>query len=97
MFFRRSGGLAAALFLCSGLHAGCSSKTYSDVNLGSDLGKGWRPEMTDAATDSPAAEAAGSGGASGSGGAAGDDGGAGGMSADAEDSADSGADALDNG
>ena len=47
MFLRRSAGFAAALFSLAVLVAaagGCSSKTYRDINYGTDLGRGWRPE-----------------------------------------------------
>jgi hypothetical protein len=95
MSLRRSGGFLAALFLLAGL-TGCSSKTYRDVNYGSDLGRGWMPEVGEAGTDEDAGETAGSGGASGTGGAVGT-GGTGGGDAGVGDDGGDAADALDNG
>ena len=106
MSLRRSAGLAAALFssfLAVGFGAGCSSKTYRDVNYGSDLGVGWRPEVGDTGPDGDASEtpASGSGGSSGTGGstAAGTGGTGGDAGGDVTDDAgaDGAPDALDNG
>src|SRR5258708_11137976 len=64
MVLRRSGGFLAALFLFAGLTA-CSSKTYRDVSYGSDLGRGWVPEVGADVGDGATAETPGSGGAGG--------------------------------
>ncbi|HEY2904102.1 MAG TPA: hypothetical protein VGL59_26170 [Polyangia bacterium] len=106
MIFRRSGGWAAALFLCAALVAGCSSKTFTDRNFGSDAGSGFVPEVSDT-VDGGVGATGGSGGSGGTpaGGSGGDTatGGAGGTAApDAADDAaeagpDAATDALDNG
>ncbi|HEX3698603.1 MAG TPA: hypothetical protein VH374_24745 [Polyangia bacterium] len=97
MIFRRSGGWAAALFLCAALVAGCSSKTFTDRNFGNDAGAGFVPEVSDTVDGGDSA----TGGSSGVGGTGGDTatGGAGGAAApDAgDDVADAATDALDNG
>lgn len=112
MSLRRSGGLVAALFLTVplvGFAAGCSSNNYRDINYGSDLGRGWVPEVGDAAGDADGAAsetpvtdtASGSGGSSGTGGTSAT--GTGGAPVDAggdttdDAGADGASDALDNG
>jgi hypothetical protein len=108
MHFRRSVGLVAALSLSlfAGFSGACSSKTHTDINIGTNLGMDFVPEVHDASADSDGAGgstgsggAAGSGGATGSGGAAGAGGSGGTAAADdaAGDAADDGAATLDNG
>jgi hypothetical protein len=107
MYFRRGAGFVAALLVSAGLSAGCSSKTYRDINYGSDLGRGWAPEAGTLDEDGGAARSDGDGDGDG---AAGSDGGgtggvgtggasgSGGVAGDAgpADGGDDAADALDN-
>lgn len=57
MFSLRSGGWLAALFFSLALPGGCSSKTYTDMNFGTDAGAGFVPEVSDASLDAEGGEA----------------------------------------